>query len=629
MNAYEILGVSRNARRDEVIAAYRKLSKQHHPDLGGRARDFIRINKAYRQVIRDLDAQRQSKKDAAAHPTGGAAGGGTTEPDEGVTFWEFDDDEVAVRRARSRVRREWAGLAMLLLCLAALGLWGYYAIMKLAGAPADPNKHPQAFKQQPAAVDAPKEAPPDPVPNVAKHNPHVAKPALAPVPKKLPKPNDIHVRRLEIERKHAVPRGSEDLFFNICPGATDATERFVLLEQTRDSFLMRDRDIRGALGTIDQIGYCFQVNAMKEKLDLLKGWQGDRRKFEFGEPVLGLAEHWYAQGRLDWAIDANNILADLKVEDVPTRRWRLETKLRESKNDGFLPEYQDALVTLGRDPHNRSANLLVGKYECLIKGDWVKGKQNLAQANDPDYKLVGPVSASAADGDQWWRISEKEAGLLKIRAQEHARSCYVRAGNLTPDQLERVALVGPETTTNSIGMRLAFIPGGTSVRPFQMSVFEVTYREFAQFISETNYAPQSPNWETPGWIPADEQPVVNVTWADAKAFCEWLSKQEKKSYRLPTEEEWEYACKAGGEAEVQGNFRNGARGRILPVGLFRANAFGLHDMRGNVWEWCSDGKTTLGGGWQDSRPDPRASRRLPVDPSKEASDDRGFRVVME
>jgi formylglycine-generating enzyme required for sulfatase activity len=96
-----------------------------------------------------------------------------------------------------------------------------------------------------------------------------------------------------------------------------------------------------------------------------------------------------------------------------------------------------------------------------------------------------------------------------------------------------------------------------------------------------------------------DHPVVNVTWNDAVAFCEWLSRKEGKTYRLPTEAEWEYACRAGsttkwcfGDTESQlGDyawFRSNSENVTHPVGGKRPNAWGLQDMHGNVWEWCAD-----------------------------------------
>jgi formylglycine-generating enzyme required for sulfatase activity len=113
--------------------------------------------------------------------------------------------------------------------------------------------------------------------------------------------------------------------------------------------------------------------------------------------------------------------------------------------------------------------------------------------------------------------------------------------------------------------------------------------------------------------PSDEgwgrgnRPVVNVSWHDAQAYCAWLSEQTGRAYRLPSEAEWEYACRAGttmpfhfgsrittDQANFDGNStyndspKGEFRAKIMPVGSFPPNAFGLYDMHGNVWEWCQD-----------------------------------------
>ncbi|HVX16294.1 MAG TPA: formylglycine-generating enzyme family protein [Pirellulales bacterium] len=256
-----------------------------------------------------------------------------------------------------------------------------------------------------------------------------------------------------------------------------------------------------------------------------------------------------------------------------------------------------------------------------------------------------------------------------------------------------VALLGTtgmaaETVTNSIGMKLVLVPPGefmmganedvaTSMarfayakkswfsgetprhhvrinRGFYMGAYEVTLGQFLTFYHDAHYKLDSerdgrPNWSydardklvqsrsfvpwSPGWAINFNHPVVFVSWNDATAFCKWLSEKEGKTYRLATEAEWEYACRAGtttlyhngndpeklplvanvADATAHGHMPNArlvyitakdkkrktkvpfpflaaSDGYIFtaPVGRFRPNAFGLYDMHGNVTEWCSD-----------------------------------------
>ena len=182
----------------------------------------------------------------------------------------------------------------------------------------------------------------------------------------------------------------------------------------------------------------------------------------------------------------------------------------------------------------------------------------------------------------------------------------------------------------------------TISKPYYLGKYEVTKGQFRQFVDDVGYrtdaekdgkgssgfkgGQERPSWDRGsnytwrdwGVEQPDDAPVVNVSHYDAMAFCAWLSKKEGKQYRLPTEAEWEYACRAGtlgryysgddpegltkignvADAAMKAKFPGVKKGATVessdgyafpgPVGRFRPNNFGLYDMIGNAWEWCGD-----------------------------------------
>ncbi len=136
-------------------------------------------------------------------------------------------------------------------------------------------------------------------------------------------------------------------------------------------------------------------------------------------------------------------------------------------------------------------------------------------------------------------------------------------------------------------------------QPFALSVTEVT---FAQWDACASLGGCDGYWPLDeGWGRGD-QPVVNVSWRDAQNYVAWLSAKTGQQYRLPTESEWEYAARAGSTTKYSWGDRIGEnrancggcgsawndRRFSAPVGSFNPNAWGLHDMHGNVWEWVQD-----------------------------------------
>jgi formylglycine-generating enzyme required for sulfatase activity len=215
---------------------------------------------------------------------------------------------------------------------------------------------------------------------------------------------------------------------------------------------------------------------------------------------------------------------------------------------------------------------------------------------------------------------------------------------------------------NTLGMKLVKVPGV----PVMFSVWETRVRDYRTFVDETRR-----EWLPPDFTQTPEDPVVNVSWDDAAAFCQWLTARERKAgslvdkqrYRLPTDAEWSLAVGLGPErgrtpedrlqASVvwpwgyawppqpgDGNYAPELEAdkfiNTSPVGSFKPNAHGLLDLGGNVWEWCDDWyndarvtKALRGGSFHDRQPkDLLAAYRFSATVHL-SNDDIGFRVVLE
>lgn len=222
------------------------------------------------------------------------------------------------------------------------------------------------------------------------------------------------------------------------------------------------------------------------------------------------------------------------------------------------------------------------------------------------------------------------------------------------------------------------IPGGTvtvgkkavTVKPFYMAKFETPWEAFDAFLAsgppsksydQTEFAPDAIARPSKSYILPDlgwghnGYPVINVSSTNVEMFCRWLSSVTKKKYRVPTEAEWEIACRAGtagpwkadkATLEKQAWFKDNSGGMTHPVGKKEPNKFGLYDIFGNAGEWATDfeGKPVLcGGAYLDTAADNTPATRKYWEPAWQETDPQipksrwwlsdgsfcGFRVVCE
>lgn len=257
---------------------------------------------------------------------------------------------------------------------------------------------------------------------------------------------------------------------------------------------------------------------------------------------------------------------------------------------------------------------------------------------------TGPPALAQARPDRQHPVWTNSLGMRFVKVPAGS---FVMGGTEPPEVLaqaypllepQRFAELTDEAPAHRVLIRQSFYLGQ----------HEVTVGQFRRFLAASGYQPESEadgtggygynpqydpattrrgdafegrdarySWRNPGFAQGDDHPVVNVTWNDAQALAQWLTRTEGHRYRLPTEAEWEYACRAGTRTryphgnDPEGLLKNantfdqdaapqwlrwqqhalrGSDGHAFtaPVGRYAANAFGLQDMLGNAWEWVAD-----------------------------------------
>jgi len=185
---------------------------------------------------------------------------------------------------------------------------------------------------------------------------------------------------------------------------------------------------------------------------------------------------------------------------------------------------------------------------------------------------------------------------------------------------------------------------GLPDKPFAIGKYEVTFEQWDACVSDGScdgYKPVDGRKSTSEHWGREKRPVIYVNWDDTQSYLQWLSKKAGKSYRLPKEAEWEYACYGGRKTEYCGSdnikevawYEDNSESQTQPVGKKKANGYGLYDMSGNVWEWTDDcgeasctSRVVRGGSWNYAAQLVRATTRLAFVPTIR-SYSYGFRVA--
>jgi formylglycine-generating enzyme required for sulfatase activity len=378
----------------------------------------------------------------------------------------------------------------------------------------------------------------------------------------------------------------------------------------------------------------------------------------------------------------------------------------EPEDPGILNRRPRPEITFQKQGGTLYYDRAAGRVVRAETNDYLKGEGSGRLRGEPVEMTVEVRLATTL------RISERDplAAVTRKPGTLHARGGA---------EAQEPTAGRPRKLSNSLGMSLVLVPAGKFTmgspagqagrtawederdveisRPFYMGAREVTIGQFRRFVEATGYQTTAEkngkgafgydketgklepktrfSWRDPGWKVTDDHPAVNLSWDDCKAFCAWLSKKEGKRYRLPTEAEWEYACRAGTATRYHGgddpetladvgNVVDASAKKLFPqwqaieaddgfaftapVGSFEPNDLGLFDMHGNAMEWCEDWfwyydpdectdphgppfgcvRVQRGGSWADFPYQVTASRRTGLPPDAYCAGS-GFRVVLQ
>ncbi len=324
----------------------------------------------------------------------------------------------------------------------------------------------------------------------------------------------------------------------------------------------------------------------------------------------------------------NQVNEELRRELVETRSGRDAIAERANAAQRSIVDLEDRLAAI-QAQQQQSAGSIAGRLQTCaeyLSRDWLTtGSEGNALSCYRGVLESDPGNTKARDGVAAVldRYGELVTQSLKKEDADAAGTYLERMRAITPDDarlagfektLDRLLAAGSKA---SIEPTMVKIPGGlfvmgspetengrdtdegprrkVRIAPFLISRYEITFEEYDAYVLATGGTlPDDQGWGRGG------QPVINVSWEDARSYAAWLSKRTGSNYRLPSEAEWEYAARAGSDSAYWWGDKIGAvrancdgcgskyNKQTAPVGSFEPNPFGLYDTSGNVWEWVED-----------------------------------------
>ena len=431
-------------------------------------------------------------------------------------------------------------------------------------------------------------------------------------------------------------------------------------------------------------------------IPVLVGGASLPRKADLPDDLKPLADHQIATITTNgFRNDMAGLARDVRDLLRPRRRWPLAAGAGAAAVTALgLAVYLGAIPIAGRaalferdesaGPVPSASPAPSDAKKAASKADEDRKREQAAAAADAKRKADAQEKERALDAAEGFRTHEADAPPARNESAEteeakrnRERVAALEKAGLADRDPARSVAPGSSKTFRDCGQcpEMVVVPAGSFTmgaadrlwqasdtpahqvaiaRPFAMGKYEVTFAEWAACMKGGG-CQNNPNPGDGGWG-RDRRPVINVSWSDANAYVAWLSKTTGKTYRLPSEAEWEHAARAGsatlfsfggdpGQLCLNANGADAAYRRRNPgayrdsselqcddgagataeVGRYSPNAFGLYDMHGNVWEWVEDawhdgyvgaptdgtpwikdadpGKRVLrGGGWATERP---------------------------